>query len=944
MTYNIVLFAANLTELEKFLDLKIRSHRSSRITHPPPCPTMQSINPSAGVDVYRETTPDSLEDSGTTKASSSSLFIKLRSGSLPVSSSLPDHLVNLRNNESRIPAGGSLKQTSHYGSSPPHEADSLKRIVDVDLGALDITQGNLSDTDLNKTMERYRSMVPFLNGGLPLLKVSLKSRKRILLQVDPSEFKIVWKITAKASSSNGVSGFQKLLNNASVHNYKTHELSINCIKWMAVQSEASGYREELHISKEFESQWITIYYLDVKKDKLKTLHLITDTEHDFKRLTGLIDTLRKVREALTTSFLHEADDITELRKSLLSAPPSESQTKEVRELLYLDDILKYARRLNINLDESFLRDVFDSVSSKTPINGSRGLTFEGFKEFVSVLKRRDDVTFIWTSCFGATETIDFEEFANFLAKTQKENHNTEHAKKLFVRFSRREDRLLWNKECFNAFLLSKYSAIYKPISDENYHSRPLNDYFISSSHNTYLTGRQVVGDSSIDGYVRAFHRGCKCVEIDVWDGMSVEGAEVEDTELTKGPIVNHGRTFTSSISLKNVLQTVKKYAFVVSNSPVILSMEIHCNPESQLKIKRLLFDILGDALVTDMLDNDGLLPSPEKLKNKILLKIKRTGERTYSVSRDGQSVLSTSTTSTSFSEDGSAQSRTSFSLRRRTELRNILTELSDLAVYIQGIKFRNFSLPESKTFNHCISLSEKSFNTLLSDTVKKASLQKHNRKYLMRVYPSKMRIGSSNFAPVTFWNSGVQMVATNWQTYDIGQQINEAMFHGAGRCGYVLKPQNLQFQKKNRRQESVVAPRIKFTITIISALQLPKSKGSNAATNPFVSVEIHGSSSVAWDGSSQDPSTLIVSANGFNPMWNELFSCTMTTENDMQFLRIVVNSSLSSHEKDDPHALGIMVLRMSSLREGYRYLPINDPLGEELVYSKLLVYINKTSV
>lgn len=186
------------------------------------------------------------------------------------------------------------------------------------------------------------------------------------------------------------------------------------------------------------------------------------------------------------------------------------------------------------------------------------------------------------------------------------------------------------------------------------------------------------------------------------------------------------------------------------------------------------------------------------------------------------------------------------------------------------------------------------------------------------------------------------MVASNWQTYDVGQQINEALFQSCGGTGYALKPKSLRSPlSKKRKPELVQRPLMRFSLKIISALQLPKSKGSNAATNPFVSVEMHGCSLIQWDGESQEPSTLIIAANGFNPIWNEQFSCIMSAENDLAFLRIVVNSSLSATGKEDIQPLGIIVLRVGCIKDGYRYLPINDPLGEELVYSKLLVRIDK---
>ena len=49
----------------------------------------------------------------------------------------------------------------------------------------------------------------------------------------------------------------------------------------------------------------------------------------------------------------------------------------------------------------------------------------------------------------------------------------------------------------------------KPSRDETLN---LNDYYMASSHNTYLLGDQLTSQSSVLGYSRAIFLGCRCVE------------------------------------------------------------------------------------------------------------------------------------------------------------------------------------------------------------------------------------------------------------------------------------------------------------------------------------------------------------------------------------------------------------------------------------------------
>lgn len=488
----------------------------------------------------------------------------------------------------------------------------------------------------------------------------------------------------------------------------------------------------------------------------------------------------------------------------------------------------------------------------------------------------------------------------FFRDVQCETKTDEELKALFDTYA--AENGTWNAESLAAYLASSDNL---PHTTHNM-TFPITEYYIASSHNTYLVAGQWRGDSTVEGYIRVLLSGCRCVEIDVHDG---------DTD----PVVYHANTITSSVPIRDVCQAIKKYSFVASDYPVIVSLEVHCTVEQQDRLAAIILEVFGDLLITSPLEEGPHIPSPEDMRGRILIKSKAHPSDQPAAVPKYSPTLSTSPTTADISTDSTTESDSSImKLARRLSIGNgsktkpptpvVSRSLSDLPVYTAGVKYRGFSKLVNYETRHMFSVSENTAKRIIRDG-QESDWVKHNFTHLSRVYPKGVRLSSSNYDPRPFWRVGAQMVAINYQTLDEGSLFNHALFHASG---YVLKPECL-------RVKMIEDPRrFRIRVKIISAQRLP----------PTADLYVEGTIN------DQTIKTQPSKQSSLNPHWHETLEFTLTTRPSCMAIEFI------TLELKGKNTVAQWTRSLADAGRGYRYLPLEDNTRSKYLFATLFVRID----
>jgi len=174
--------------------------------------------------------------------------------------------------------------------------------------------------------------------------------------------------------------------------------------------------------------------------------------------------------------------------------------------------------------------------------------------------------------------------------------------------------------CFtnNYLLTNKITSI--EIIKPHLLNKPLHEFYISTSHNTYLPCHQNIDISSIDAIKNALQLGARVIELDVYAKNNIG---LTDDDYT--PVVAHGKEYkygdiftTSFITFEESIKIIAEFAQTTSD-PIWITLELNTNKlvKTQLKIREILLKYFGNKIInsTTMLSNIPI----KNLLNKIIL-------------------------------------------------------------------------------------------------------------------------------------------------------------------------------------------------------------------------------------------------------------------------------------------------------------------------------------
>ncbi|KAJ8255973.1 hypothetical protein COCON_G00198370 [Conger conger] len=547
------------------------------------------------------------------------------------------------------------------------------------------------------------------------------------------------------------------------------------------------------------------------------------------------------------------------------------------------------------------------------------VTLEEFQEAYCELCTRPDVYFLLVQLSKGRECLDAQDLRLFLEVEQWTGPRAERGAgpsatdaslDILRRFEpsagAREQGLL-GLDGFARYLQAPESQLMAPRHQSVCQDMtlPLTRYYISTaSPSSYLQG-------ALEGLAQALRAGSRCLELEVRDGPEGE------------PLVHAAKP---PVTLRSALEAVRDHAFLTTPFPLLLHLRQRCGPAQQRVVAQHLRQVFGDRLYApEALETgpgDGLLPSPQQLRGRVLLLGKKLppgqeGEEGEVTDEDEEEEVSAGD-----EEEGAVEGEEGEAPPSEPRRLRLCRELSDL-VALADTGRRGFydnrkdqgPPPTGPAPWTLCSLGQGEVGQLASEAGEE--LARFTGRTLTRVRPD-----SANPDPQACWTGGCQLVPLNLQAAGASLDLHRARFAQNGGCGFALRP----------RPPSAGATPQDLRVRVMGAHGLPKPQGSGTigeVIDPYVVLELHG---VPADCA--EHRTRTAAQNQEDPLFDQTFHFQVSVP-ELALLRFVVLDD--DYIGDD--FIGQYSVALDCMQYGYRTVPLLNLSGEPLPQASLFVHV-----
>ncbi|KAA3481997.1 phosphoinositide phospholipase C 2-like [Gossypium australe] len=509
----------------------------------------------------------------------------------------------------------------------------------------------------------------------------------------------------------------------------------------------------------------------------------------------------------------------------------------------------------------------------------------------------------------------------FLVEYQKEDETTTDDAQKIIDGSKHLPRNGLHVEAFFRHLFSDTNSPQVSLGVHHDMNAPLSHYFIFTGHNSYLTGNQLNSDCSDVPIINALKRGVRVIELDIWPN-----SEKDDVHVL------HGGTLTAPVTLLKCLSSIKEYAFVSSDFPVVITLEDHLTPDLQAKAANMITETLGDILFTPGPEVFKEFPSPETLKKRIIISTKPPKD--YTEAKEDKDKENDSKSDKADDEVATKKAKPHENKPKQKKAPEYKRLIAIHAGKPKGGLDECLEVDPEKVRR--LSLSELELEKAAETHGKK--IVRFTQRNMLRVYPKGIRVDSSNYNPMIAWLHGAQMVAFNMQGCDKHLRLMHGMFKANGQCGYVKKPDFLL------NTNEIFDPEVKHSEKTILKVTVYLGEGwyydfDHTHFDPYSPPDFYVKVGIAGVPADKQMTKSKIVEDSWVPSWNQEFEFHLTMP-QLALLRIEVHEYDMS-EKDD--FAGQTCLPVSEIRSGIRAVPLMDKKGDKYNNVKLLMRFEFTN-